>query len=366
MKNIGIITHYGVHNHGAVLQLTALIKVLRNLGYRAQALQFEKNYDFMGHELKEKYNITIKSVSIYLRYLKENGTSKTFYNYKKRDTLRRFKKDNELIGDYYTDSQQLDAVVVGSDEVFALHTGPTPVFFGHCLPTENVISYAGSFGPTKIEDIRNLHSEAFVRSGLEAMKGITVRDNNSASIIEHLLRKRPEIVVDPVILYGFADEISAMNRPMDDNYVVVYAYDDRMNTAQEIEAIKSFAKRHKLKTVSPGFYHGWCDKNINTDPITLLSYFKYANSVITDTFHGAVMSIITGANVVVKTRESNYNKLSNLMSEYCLNGRICQDFNNLDRIFEIPIQVDKVVSEIVRRRRDSMALLTNMLKNCHV
>lgn len=45
----GIITHYDVHNHGAVLQLNALIKVLkRDFGIDAKALQFDKNYDFTG------------------------------------------------------------------------------------------------------------------------------------------------------------------------------------------------------------------------------------------------------------------------------------------------------------------------------
>ena len=40
MKHIGIITHYDVFNHGAILQLNALCKTLRAKGYDAKALQF--------------------------------------------------------------------------------------------------------------------------------------------------------------------------------------------------------------------------------------------------------------------------------------------------------------------------------------
>ena len=55
---IGIITHYDVHNHGALLQLNALIQVLRTtFDADAKALQYDKNYDFLGHELKAKYVI---------------------------------------------------------------------------------------------------------------------------------------------------------------------------------------------------------------------------------------------------------------------------------------------------------------------
>ena len=161
MKKIGIITHYDVHNHGALLQLTALIKTLASKGYEARALQFDKNYDFLGHEMKAKYDVSAKSVGIYMKYLKEKGAGCTIYNYRKRRTLNDYKRRMNIIGDYYTECGELDGVIVGSDEVFALHTGPTPVFFGHCLPTDAVMAYAGSFGPTTYDDICRLHSEAF-------------------------------------------------------------------------------------------------------------------------------------------------------------------------------------------------------------
>ena len=43
----GIITHYDVHNHGASLQLNALVKVLkRDFNVDAQALRLDTNYDY--------------------------------------------------------------------------------------------------------------------------------------------------------------------------------------------------------------------------------------------------------------------------------------------------------------------------------
>lgn len=357
----GIITHYDVHNHGAVLQLTALIRVLASKGIEAKALRFEKNYDFMGHNLKNKYDVSIKSLGIYFKYLKEKGINCTLYNYNKHRTLNKFKFDTNLIGDYYSESPLLDGVIVGSDEVFALHTGPTPVFFGHCLPTENVMSYAGCFGPTTLQDVHKNHSVPFVKSGLETMKYITVRDKNSADIIEILIGKRPEIVVDPVLLYGFKEEIDELIAPSISDYLLVYAYDNRMNSPEEIDAIKKYAKNKGLKTLSPGFYHSWCDYNIDVDPINLLSYFKYAKEVITDTFHGSVMSLITGAKLAVKTRESNHLKLSNLLKEYGLEDRIFQDWARLSDTIEPEIDYVSVNNEIQRRRSDSMNHLNNII-----
>lgn len=54
----GTITHYDVHNHGAILQMNALIKVLKqDFNIDAQALQFDKNYDFLEREFKGKHSI---------------------------------------------------------------------------------------------------------------------------------------------------------------------------------------------------------------------------------------------------------------------------------------------------------------------
>lgn len=361
MSKIGIITHYDVHNHGAILQLNALIKTLKGFGLEAKALRFDKNYDFLGHKQKAKYEVSAKSIGIYLRFLKEKGISCTYYNYRKRKLLNRYKLNENIIGTYYSESTQLDTIIIGSDEVFALHTGPTPVFFGYCLPSDNIVSYAGSFGPTTTEDIDKLHSRNFVKSGLSGMKMITVRDENSANIVEKLVRYRPPIVVDPVLLYGYKDEIDELNSPMSEDYLLVYSYDNRMNSSEEIESIRKYARKNNLKIISAGFYHKWCDKCINVDPIQLLSWFKFAKYVITDTFHGSVMSIITEANFAVKTRPSNHFKLTNLLKEYNLSDRIFSDWDKFEETITKELDYTAVREEVKTRREFSKELLKKMI-----
>ena len=65
---IGIVTHYEVHNHGAQLQLFALIKEVEKKGFTAKALTFEKNYCYLDSSAKNKYKISIKSIPFYLKY----------------------------------------------------------------------------------------------------------------------------------------------------------------------------------------------------------------------------------------------------------------------------------------------------------
>lgn len=360
----GIITHYDVHNHGAVLQLYALIQILKNKGIQANALQFDKNYDFLGVELKSKYEISLKSFGFYIKYFVREGLAHTLYNIRKRKILNLFKARNSLIGDYYSQVNDIDAMVVGSDEVFALHTGPTPIMFGHARPAKFVFSYAGSFGPTVYEDIVSKNCIEFVASGLRSMSGISVRDKNSFDIVMELIGREPKIVCDPVILYGYEKEIDSARPPGVSNYLLVYAYDNRMNDKDEIIQIKKFAKKHRLKIVSPGFYHKWCDINANVNPLELLSYFKYAKYIITDTFHGTVMSIITRQQFVVKTRD-NGNKLLNLLEEFGLRQRVSDSLLDLEEKFNHLINYNDVDCEIRNRKSDSMRYLEEMINSAY-
>ena len=360
MLQYGIITHYDVLNHGAMLQLNAMVQVLKENGIEAQALQFEKNYDFMDRKEVFKYKVGIGSIFAYLKFLKERGVRNFIFLYKKTKLQDAFKRAHSLIGPFYSECGELDGVVIGSDEVFALHTGPTPVFFGHALPSKKVFAYAGCFGPTTEADVEKKNCRAFVESGLRSMAGLAMRDQNSIQITEDLTGVKPELVCDPVILYGYQKEIAAGARPLKEKYMVVYAYDKRMNESEEVKAIKTFATQRGLKIISPGFYHKWVDKNVNPPYDDILNWFKYAECVVTDTFHGAVMSLITNREMAVKVRD-NGNKLVNLLNEYGLDNRLIDDSWNLEKTFSSVIDWKYTNMQIEKRRYSSLDYLKRMI-----
>lgn len=354
----GIITHYDVHNHGALLQLNALKQVLKKLEIDASALQFDKNYDFMGRNMKSKYEISIKSLGIYAKFIIDRGIRSTLYNIRKRQLLNEFRKEKNLIGPYYTESGELDGVIVGSDEVFALHTGPTPVFFGHALPSKKVFAYGGCFGPTTIEDIDRLRCRAFVSSGLSNMCGLGMRDQNSIRIASELTGKDSVLVCDPVILYGYEEEMAAYSKPLNEPYMVVYAYDNKFD--DQAEAIVAYARMNNLKIVSPGFIQKWADINVNVGPIELISWFKGAECVVTNTFHGCVISLITGREMAVGIRD-NANKLYNLLCEYGIENRVFRDKESLYNVFSKKVNWGNVNIQIIERRAASLAYLKSMI-----
>ena len=363
MKKIGIVTHYGVHNHGAQLQLFALIKILKENGYEANALQFEKDYRYMSFDAKNKYSISLKSIPFYIKYLLSKGLKKTLFNINKKIIFDNFRDNNNILGEPYTEFNN-DLIIIGSDEVFSVETGLTDAFWGNNSLCKNIISYAGSFGPTTIEEIQEKKLEEYLMTSIKNFSSIAVRDKNSKKIIETFSDKNATLTCDPVILYGYKNEIGIQRRKINEEYILLYSYDNNMNSSEDIELVRTVAKELNLPVYSIGFYHKWCDKNINADPIELLGYFKNAEYIITDTFHGTVLSLITESNFATKLR-GNSNKLYNLLSEYGLEKRIFTSIEECKNILLQDVKYEDVNKILENNRNNSknylLAEITNII-----
>lgn len=355
---VGILTYYGVFNHGAVLQANALKTVISDMGHDCDFITFNRNYDYIPQGQDKKYNISLKSVGLYAKYFANKGVANTIYNLKKHKILNEYRRMALPMGERYTDFSG-DAVAIGSDEVFSLEIGINPFFYGHGLKAKCVFSYAGCFGPTTLEDTKRLHVEQLVSSGLLQMNAISTRDQNSANIVKSLTGRDATVVCDPVILYGYKQEMQEFV-PKEKDYIILYSYENNLNSPEEVNAIRDYAKKHNLKVYATAYYHGWCDKNIQSTPNELLGWIKNAKMVVTDTFHGSVISLVCGTPMVVKLR-GNQNKLGFLMEEYGLSNRIIEGFDQFAAVADASVDFDAVNQKIEERRGASMEFLKHAL-----
>lgn len=352
----GIITHYDVHNHGAQLQLYALSKQLGRFGYDAKALTYKKNYDFLELGIENKYSISFCSIPYYIGYLFSKGFKRTLYNYCKRKTLNKFRLGNELEGEYYSKATDLDIVVIGSDEIFSIEPGLSPCFWGMGVPCDRVISYAASCGPTTEEFIREHHAGEFISAGVRNISAISVRDKNTYDIVKARTDRDITIVCDPVLLYDFAEERKMVKRPTNKKYCIVYSYDNNMNDDETVNTVRDYAKKRGLEVYSIGYYHKWCDKNINLTPLELFSWFENAECVFTDTFHGTVVSLVSNTEFVTKI-SGNGNKLSFLLEQYGVTERCVANFADIAKIVSKKIDYTVVNKRIEEIRAQSLDFL---------
>ena len=358
--NIGILTHYNVYNMGAQLQLSAMRHYLEDLGHRVTVLTYEKDFSFLEGE-KEKNSASWKALPYYIRhYLLEKGPGLTLFNVRKVRALQAGMK-SYAYAPY--DNNGCDAIVIGSDEVFSIDVGCNRMMYGFGIENTPKIAYAPAFGRTTEETLRQYGCYELAQTGLKQMEYLSARDVHTQEMIRALTGREAPLVCDPVLLFdghGFVNT----HRKLPGKYMVVYSYDSHMIAPEEVAALKAYAKKHGLQTVSLGTYHAWCDRNVVCDPDSWVHLFRDAQCVVTDTFHGSVVAMKNHCDLAVFIRESiNAFKLRSLLEETGLTERrlTAVTENELERVLSVPVDYAETDARIAAMAERSAAYLRGAL-----
>lgn len=348
---IGLLTHYLVNNLGAQLQMYVLCRFLESQGHEVYILTYDKNFDFDKDEEK-KNSASIWQFPYYIKeYLIKKGIGLTAFNIAKALKLKSALKQFKLLP---YDTDHMDAVVVGSDEVFSIDVGCNAMMYGHGLKAP-AIAYAPSFGRSTEELLREYGVYELIQSGLSKMYRLSARDVHTQAMIHRMTGRNVPLVCDPVILYnGTAFDVPI--KRIKQNYILIYSYDRHMTEKAEIDAVRAYARNHGLITVSCGTYHKWCDQNIVCNAEQWYSYFKDASCVLTDTFHGTVVAMKNHCNLAVFVRQSiNANKLNSLLEETDLKSRVLPQITveDMERVLSEKIDYAAVDERIAQMRKNS-------------
>lgn len=184
---------------------------------------------------------------------------------------------------------------------------------------------------------------------------------NSYNIVKELTGNQPLLNLDPVLITdikSFCKPIRAIDKP----YLLVYGYTNRIIAPKEVKAIQAYAKENNLVTVSVGVHQYWTDIQLNAAPFELLSYFKYASCVVTDTFHGTIFSVKFNRPFCSLVRESNKNKLADLLGRLNLEKQIVTDANEIKKKIDTKINYESVNCLLDAEREKSILYLSEELK----
>ena len=313
---IGILTHYDVNNQGAQLQMCALHSFFKEQGHDVVILTYEKDFRYLPQE-KTKNVVSVRSIPFYIKhYVFARGIGLTLFNVRKVLVNRRARK-SLLYAPYNT--TEIDVAVIGSDEVFSVDVGINEMMYGHGLHVP-AVAYAPSFGIADEKTLKERECEEIIKNGLKSMYRVSARDEHTQQMVFALTGRNVPMVCDPVLLYtgSYHSRPKTFSKP----YMLIYSYDRHMIDPDEVNALRQYAKKHGLMTVSAGTYHKWCDKNIVCNAEDWFGYFEGAQCVVTDTFHGTVASLCNQANFATCIRKKiNAGKLNSLLMEMNLPER---------------------------------------------
>lgn len=359
---IAILSMQRVINYGSVLQAYSLKSIIEELS--------KENVKFIDIDRSEKINLLEnkthcdksndnknmikRNIFLILRKLHH----KYLVN-KYRRNIQLFQEKELKLNDI-DNTDNYDLVVIGSDEVFIANKYICLQLYGKVRNAKKVVTYAASAGVAEIENIPNNAYEK-VSDSLNNIKLMSVRDDHTKQYVEYFYKKDIYKHIDPVLMGNLRCR-KHRSVPIK-NYIIIYAYAERIWRKEEITAIKTFAKQNNKKIICVGGEQLWCKDFLTVDPFRMLDYFYYADYVITDTFHGTIFSIINHVQFVVLPRESNKFKIKGLLDTFNLGEKRLNSLNDLS--FEIKKkinyqQIDKILDYEQIKSKDYLMQCLNI------
>ena len=354
MKKIAIVTLNGYFNYGNRLQNFALQEVLSSFGYEVQTIR-------MNRDNANKFDLLFKEIK---RWIKNPSA---YFNQKHRESVflefsHRYIIETEIIFNMDDDlthlDREFDYFVVGSDQVWNPSMNRvSSFFFLDFAEKKKRIAYAPSFG------ISNLSEQVIsnYQKWINEIPYLSVREDDGAKIIKDLTGREVSVLVDPTVLLTKEKWINvskaAKKKPAGE-YLLTYFLGEIPKEYKK--QINEIANVRGLKIINLG------DKNekdtYQTGPSEFIDYINDCSVFCTDSFHGAVFSILMEKPFIVYERKgtvSMYSRIDTLLNKFDLSERKSYDIEINQKVFEM--DYSHVTPILEAERQKSIDFLRNSL-----
>jgi len=297
---IALLTFHNAINYGAALQVYASQKAIQDLGVDCEIIDYvnehRKNayntFEYAKKDLKEKK--IVSSLKYFVGSLFMSSRRKKFLDFYNKNlvcTNKQFTSSEEaksLNGSY-------DKFIVGSDQVWNYkNNGADFSYLLDFVEDDNQkISYSSSFGLASIPD--NL-KDKYVEN-LNKIKYLSTRENFGVILINDLVGRKAELVLDPVFLLDKNQWLS-MCKKSEAKEKYIFAYTNRS------EQLEDFLKRTSYPMANKKVYkisrhltlQDFLSPQVkicySISPVEFIETISNAELVVSASFHCIAMSII--------------------------------------------------------------------------
>lgn len=372
MKKIGIITISKTNNYGAELQAYATQKKIQLMGYDAELIDY-LYYKHKNHRETKASQPAIKftkkeKINHFLLYRiisplvedfgalfidKISKRKKNFLEFHKKNT--KYSAQYRSHTDLYKAEHNYDVFIAGSDQIWNPSTGTSmaPYFLEFAPRNKHKISYASSFGVSKIDE----KYYPLYRDYLANLDAIGVREDDGVDLIKEIAGLNATKVLDPTLLLNKEQWKEVVIKPLKrkKNYIVIYVLHESeplINLAYylqeklDLEIIKLTKRAYSNKSYSNVI-------NIeDAGPAQYIDLFMNASFVLTNSFHGTAFSVnfnIPFFSILNKERKNNSRMINFLKMIDLTNQIVYEDipsFNNIDSYIEVDFEnANKVIEK---------------------
>ncbi len=335
---ISIVTVYDSYNCGSFLQAYAMYKTLQKKG---------NDVNFLRRESFKEISFSVRLTTALKRFLRG-----------------RFKRAKSLMEEYFifkrmqkklpqTDTVDgQDLVVYGSDTIWNMDDEhfreEWKRYWGMGVKAKK-ITYGASVGSSKEEVF---YANPDFKKCINEFDAVLVRDNKTYKVAETLLDngKKPEMVIDPTMLLEIGEYDDITGTCDEKDFILLYVFEELPQ--KQKESIAAFAKENNKKIISFG-------KDIPFVPEKMLAYYKAADYVITNTFHGNVFSILYNKKFVSFGKGKD--KIVSLLDEFGLSDRLIDVNDSFLEVVDKDIDYVRVNKALEEKREGSLKKLGRVI-----
>lgn len=348
--DVGIVGWWYNENYGGALTYYALQQTLKDLGLTVLMIakvrpneSYSPLYESIPYRFAQKYYCI----------------SKNYY-----------KKDMAVL------NKHCKTFISGSDQVFNPtlweYSGPE-YFLDFVDPENNIVSYASSFGNSY--DLNNSH-HTDIKQWLQRFNAISVREDYAVDICKQAFDLKAEKVLDPVFLCrtsAYEELINHSELKVKTPYILSFILDPEEWKRELILDVSSKVGLPYTNLINAIDF----EKNIkklgldntmsNIDIEDWLYYYKNAQFIITDSFHGTCFAIIFKKPFIsIANKQRGENRFISLLSEIGLLGRMIYELNDVKK-FDLfsPINYDEVYDKLTPKTNDSLNWLKAAVLSPH-
>lgn len=280
----GLLTFHEADNYGAVLQAYALQHTLEKMGVENEFVSIDMGKKAKPEETSDR-RLMAFAKKIQMESEKRSALFKEFrQNYFKCSPYYGMNEMQKLDEDY-------DIFFAGSDQIWNFQIPDTDgrYFLPFAIKAKRY-SYAASFGGNELP----VKMEKWCTEELKKFDGISVREASGKELVERLTGKEAVVSLDPTLLLSSEEWKELTHEVNEEPYLLLFLlkYDETAVKRAKEEAEK---RGLKLRVVTAAFipqlgFDPWSKVGVND----WLSFFRHAECVITNSFHGVVFSIMFG------------------------------------------------------------------------
>jgi hypothetical protein len=385
---IALVTCYFHHNYGSMLQAYATQNILQNWGIPCEHICIDGLIKEIKGSKVKFYMTQINNPQVLtgtiLRVVK-----KRLYQKIKKNTLAKdleirkqyfdqFIRQHFVISTKYGSKDELSKtcdkytyVIVGSDQLWLPSNIEADYYTLNWVPS-NVpkVAFATSFGTSFLPP--NIQKKA--NQFLHRFSHISVREESGQRMIHEYANMDVPVVCDPTLLFSANDWmcIQKKDRMIKEKYILCYFLG---NNTKDREFAKKLRDKTGFKLVALLHLDEFIKKDedyadmtpYDIGPGEWINLIRYAEYIVTDSFHGSVFSIIykkvffTSRRVQKDGLLCTNNRLDSLFSQLGISGRFIDGEQDVEEYLNRQIDYTTVDVKLKLLTDQSKIYLSNAL-----